>query len=62
MAVLTFAVFFALAGLAAWTGTLFQPGAWYAGLNRAEFSLPGWAFGMVWAVMYAAIAVAGAIA
>ena len=55
-------VFVALVMGAAATGGLFRPGAWYAKLSKPRWTPPNWAFPVVWALLYAAIACAGWLA
>jgi len=38
---------------AAWIGSWFQPGVWYAGLVKPALTPPGWVFGLVWTLLYA---------
>jgi translocator protein len=38
---------------AAWIGSRFQPGEWYAGLVKPALTPPGWVFGPVWTLLYA---------
>lgn len=45
--------------VAASTGALFKPGAWYAALRKPRWNPPNWLFGPAWGVLYASIAVAG---
>jgi benzodiazapine receptor len=52
-------VFLALVFLAATTGAFFQPGQWYAGLNKPSWTPPNWLFPVAWTVLYTMIAVAG---
>ncbi len=52
--------FYALICLAAFLfGGLFQPGEWYAELNRAPWTPPNLAFPIVWSILYVCIAYAG---
>jgi tryptophan-rich sensory protein len=48
-------VVIALAGI----GGLFPPDGWYAALFKPSWTPPGWVFGLVWGLLYPAIAVAG---
>jgi benzodiazapine receptor len=41
------------------SGVLFQPGAWYATLNKPRWTPPDWLFGPAWTLLYLMIAVAG---
>lgn len=45
--------------LAAAIGSQFEPGAWYDALRKPSWTPPGPVFGVVWAVLYTAIAVVG---
>jgi len=38
---------------AAWIGSRFQPGDWYAGLVKPALTPPSWVFGPVWTLLYA---------
>lgn len=55
-----FAIFFASSIAAASTGALFEPGAWYKGLNKPAWTPPNWLFPVVWTILYIAMAVAAA--
>ncbi len=43
---------------AAYIGSRFQPGAWYAGLVKPSLTPPAWIFGPVWTLLYAMMATA----
>ncbi|MCA3248248.1 MAG: tryptophan-rich sensory protein [Azospirillum sp.] len=45
--------------LAALSGAIFPPGAWYATLAKPAWRPPDWLFGPAWSVLYTANAVAG---
>ena len=45
-----------LAALA--TTMIFQPGTWYHGLKKPDWTPPDWAFPAVWAVLYLLVAMA----
>lgn len=51
---LSFAACFAAAS----SGGVFRPGAWYAALVKPAWTPPNWAFPLVWAALYTAMAVA----
>jgi tryptophan-rich sensory protein len=51
--------FLGLVFVAASTGGFFQPGPWYASLNKPSWTPPDWLFPVAWAVLYTMIAVAG---
>jgi tryptophan-rich sensory protein len=51
--------FLGLVFVAASTGALFQPGPWYAALNKPSWTPPNWLFPIAWTVLYTMIAVAG---
>jgi tryptophan-rich sensory protein len=42
------------------TGALFQPGAWYRGLSKPDWTPPDWVFPVAWTMLYICIATAGA--
>ena len=44
--------------IAASTGAIFKPGAWYARLAKPWFNPPSWLFPIAWAVLYLTIAFA----
>ncbi len=52
-------VFVVGAFLAASSGAIFKPDAWYDALNKPSWQPPKWLFAPVWSVLYAMIAVAG---
>lgn len=41
------------------SGGIFKPGEWYDGLNKPWWTPPGWAFPVVWTILYCMIAYAG---
>jgi tryptophan-rich sensory protein len=45
--------------LAAATGAVFRPGAWYKRLAKPSWLPPDWLFAPVWTVLYLSIAVSG---
>jgi translocator protein len=59
-----FFTYLAACGAAAATGAMFQPGAWYRGLNKPSWTPPDWLFPVAWTTLYlcmswAAMRVAG---
>lgn len=53
-----FATFLVAAGAAATTGAMFEPGDWYRRLNKPRWTPPGWAFPLVWTILYLSMAFA----
>ncbi len=43
---------------AAWIGSRYMPGAWYASLTKPPWNPPNWIFAPVWTVLYTLMAVA----
>ena len=58
MKVLSFLAFLGAVALAAFYGSQFMPGEWYALLNKPSWNPPSWVFGPVWAALYLLIAIA----
>lgn len=56
---LSLLVFIAGAFLAASSGAIFKPDAWYDALNKPSWQPPKWLFAPVWSVLYLMIAAAG---
>jgi len=54
----TLAVFLALVVMAAWLGSQFPAGEYYALINKPTWAPPAWLFGPVWSVLYVMMAVA----
>ncbi|WP_419912217.1 TspO/MBR family protein [Hoeflea sp.] len=52
-------VFLLLVAAAAWSGSRFQPGEWYAQLQKPAWTPPNWLFPVAWGVLYLMIAIAG---
>ena len=48
----------AVAFIAAWIGSRYMPGAWYASLAKPTWNPPNYLFGPVWTVLYVLMAVA----
>jgi benzodiazapine receptor len=44
--------------IAAWIGSRYMPGAWYASLVKPSWNPPNYLFGPVWSVLYVLMAVA----
>lgn len=59
MAYLSLFIFVILVFIAASTGSLFKPGAWYASLRKPSWTPPNWMFPVVWSLLYICIAFAG---
>lgn len=55
----SFGIFFAVNFVAACSGAVFRPGAWYEGLAKPAWTPPDWAFPAVWSVLYLLNAVSG---
>jgi len=55
-------VFIALVCLIAVTGIQFEPGLWYAALDKPPLTPPNWVFPIAWTLLYLMIAVSGWLA
>ena len=53
-----FLTFLAACGAAGTTGSMFEPGKWYEGLDKPVWTPPGIVFPLVWITVYIAIAYA----
>ncbi|MEM9996710.1 MAG: TspO/MBR family protein [Bacteroidota bacterium] len=51
--------FIGVVALVATAGARFEPGAWYAALDKPAWTPPNWLFPVAWTVLYLLIAVAG---
>jgi benzodiazapine receptor len=58
MTLTLFLIFIAATGAAASTGVVFQPGAWYDGLKKPDWTPPRLAFPVVWTTLYILMALA----
>ncbi|MTI44872.1 TspO/MBR related protein [Roseibium hamelinense] len=52
-------VFGILVFLTAMSGAVFKPGDWYLSLKKPSWTPPGWAFPLVWTVLYVMIGYSG---
>ncbi|MGY6536266.1 MAG: tryptophan-rich sensory protein TspO [Pararhodobacter sp.] len=55
---LLFLTFLAACGAPAATGTMFEPGKWYDGLDKPRWTPPGLVFPIVWTTLYIVMAYA----
>ncbi len=53
-----FLTFLAATFTAGATGSMFEPGEWYKNLDKPVWTPPGWAFPLVWVILYVAMAYA----
>lgn len=56
---MTFPIFLLACAAAASSGIFFQPGDWYAGLNKPGFTPPNWVFPVAWTTLYLLLAWVG---
>jgi len=52
-------LFFGVVAGVAFSGAHFQPGDWYAHLEKPDWTPPNWFFPFIWTILYIMIAVAG---
>lgn len=55
----SFVPFAVVVAAAAFVGSRFMPGPWYASLSKPPWNPPNWVFAPVWTVLYIMIAIAG---
>lgn len=53
------AIFVVIVLVAASSGAIFKPGAWYENLRKPGWTPPNWAFPVVWSILYVMIGYAG---
>jgi benzodiazapine receptor len=58
--ILLFVIFLATCAVAAASGAMFRPGAWYRDLDKPAWTPPNALFPVVWAVLYLLMSVAAA--
>ncbi|MEL7542592.1 MAG: TspO/MBR family protein [Pseudomonadota bacterium] len=58
---LWFIIFAMLTLVAAFSGAKFGPGEWYDAIAKPGWTPPGWAFPVVWSILYLFIAIAGTL-
>lgn len=56
---MTFPIFLLACAAAASSGFFFQPGEWYAALNKPGFTPPNWVFPVAWTTLYLLLAWVG---
>lgn len=57
---LAFFIFLSACFAAATTGGMFQPGAWYEGLDKPPWTPPKWLFPVAWTTLYVLMSIAAA--
>ena len=55
-----FFIFLAGCGAAATTGAIFDPGDWYDGLDKPDWTPPKWVFPVTWTTLYIFMSIAAA--